>query len=565
MKRKLTSATECDHLLECKILRLLPPHTNIVQTLDIFFAPSHELYFVLEYMNGGNLYQLIKEKRDTDSFFTIGELRDIMRQTLAAVAHIHHNHIFHRDLKPENLLLSLATGAPIIKLADFGLARETSSNPPYTEYVSTRWYRAPEVLLRSSNYSDAVDLWAIGTIFAELISRQPLFPGESEIDQLYRICQLLGSPGNKFISTVAKRKILRSEKKASPGFARRKPLDTLPPTSTMDSVPPHPYKRSRSNTNTASTISLLDGGGEWREGVKLAHRIGFEFPHLLPQPLADVIPEATPCMLDLLHQFLFFNPSQRLKAADALNHTFFSETNTQPETAATNTPTSIDAMIASSIATTATTDTSSMTADEIIRDDNFSNLLTKIDHQTTPQLLSTPNPPTLIKSPTSSSGDTINPILEDFDDENDISQLDRVQQKLDSLGKVISNEPVDDNDSGNDSPLNLIPPHIGKRRQHSTDTIMMTDDPKLRRTDTDAPHYSTGSDHLGMDINRKHDDQIHTHRQLSYQQQQQQQHGSGEDATTIVEHSAMIGGDMYHQDDNTSNSSSKTANISGER
>ncbi|ORZ16975.1 kinase-like domain-containing protein [Absidia repens] len=571
MKRKLTSATECDHLLECKILRLLPPHTNIVKTLDIFFAPSHELYFVLEYMNGGNLYQLIKEKRDTDSFFTLGELRDIMRQTLAAVAHIHHNHIFHRDLKPENLLLSLGTGTPIIKLADFGLARETSSHPPYTEYVSTRWYRAPEVLLRSSNYSDAVDLWAIGTIFAELISRQPLFPGESEIDQLYRICQLLGSPGNKFISSVAKKKTLRSEKKASPGFARRKPLDTLPPTSTMDSVPPPPNKRSRSNTNTASTISLLDGGGEWREGVKLAHRIGFEFPYLLPQPLADVIPEASPSMLDLLHQFLFFNPSQRLKAANALNHSFFSETNTHSETAATDTPTSIDAITASSITTTATlsadmtmttTDTS-MTVDEIIRDDKFSNLPTKIHHQAR-QLLPTPNPPTLIKSPTSSSGDTAHPILEDFDDENDNIQLDRVQQKLDSLGKVISNEPVDDSDSGNDLPFQLMPPYIGKRRQHSTDTFMMMDDPKLRRTDIDAPRYSTGSDYLSMDIGWKHDDQIHTHRQLSYPEQQQQRHGSANDATEIVERSALIGGDIYHQDDNTTNSSSKAANIGGE-
>jgi protein kinase len=78
MKRKLASAAECDHLLECKILRLLPSHTNIVKTYDIFFTPTNELYFVMEYMNGGNLYQLIKERRDVDGFFTRGELRDIM-------------------------------------------------------------------------------------------------------------------------------------------------------------------------------------------------------------------------------------------------------------------------------------------------------------------------------------------------------------------------------------------------------------------------------------------------------------------------------------------------------
>lgn len=152
-------------------------------------------------------------------------------------------------------------------------------------YLSTVYrYRAPEVLLRSSNYSDSVDLWAIGTIFAELITRQPLFPGESEIDQLYRICQVLGSPGNKFISSsVTKKKHLQTEKRASPGFARRKPVaETTTTTTTVKTAAtkPHPYDRSKSSTNTVSTISLLDGGGEWREGVKLAHRIGFEFPHV---------------------------------------------------------------------------------------------------------------------------------------------------------------------------------------------------------------------------------------------------------------------------------------------
>ena len=131
---------------------------------------------------------------------------------------------FHRDLKPENLLCS---GPELVKIADFGLAREIRSRPPFTDYVSTRWwvmlsiirvqnckfntvfnkkyvnlylkwysfrYRAPEVLLRSTNYNSPLDIWALGTIMAELYTLRPLFPGSSEIDQLFKICSVLGTP-----------------------------------------------------------------------------------------------------------------------------------------------------------------------------------------------------------------------------------------------------------------------------------------------------------------------------------------------------------------------------------
>ncbi|CAF4199323.1 unnamed protein product, partial [Adineta steineri] len=84
---------------------------------------------------------------------------------------------FHRDLKPENILCK---GVELIKLADFGLARELRSRPPYTDYVSTRWYRAPEVLLRSTSYTSPIDI--------------PLFPGSSEIDEMFKICAVMGTP-----------------------------------------------------------------------------------------------------------------------------------------------------------------------------------------------------------------------------------------------------------------------------------------------------------------------------------------------------------------------------------
>lgn len=98
---------------------------------------------------------------------------------------------FHRDLKPENVLCS---GVDAIKLADFGLAREIRSQPPFTDYVSTRWYRAPEILLRSVNYNSPVDLFALGCIMAELFTLRPLFPGQSDIDMLFKITGVLGTP-----------------------------------------------------------------------------------------------------------------------------------------------------------------------------------------------------------------------------------------------------------------------------------------------------------------------------------------------------------------------------------
>ncbi len=92
---------------------------------------------------------------------------------------MHKHGFFHRDLKPENLLI---TDSGVVKIIDFGLAREIRSRPPFTDYVSTRWYRAPEILLRSTNYNSPVDIFALGCIMAELYMSKPLFNGASELD-----------------------------------------------------------------------------------------------------------------------------------------------------------------------------------------------------------------------------------------------------------------------------------------------------------------------------------------------------------------------------------------------
>lgn len=103
----------------------------------------------------------------------------------------------HRDVKPENVLVS-PNG--VIKLCDFGFARYvTGPNESCTDYVATRWYRAPELLVGDSRYGREIDVWAAGCIFAEMVTGQPLFPGDSDVDQLYRITKILGKLGTKRI------------------------------------------------------------------------------------------------------------------------------------------------------------------------------------------------------------------------------------------------------------------------------------------------------------------------------------------------------------------------------
>jgi len=199
---------ECRRLPELESLRHISHHPNIISLYDYFLMPTtKELYFVFECMEG-NLYQLIKSRKGRP--LAGGLVSSIFYQVVSGLHHIHKAGYFHRDMKPENLLVT-TTGlhyypstnprappqqdvAVIVKLADFGLARKTASRPPYTEYVSTRWYRAPEVLLRSRDYSNPVDMWALGTIMAELVNLRPMFPGQGEIDQVALICKVLGNP-----------------------------------------------------------------------------------------------------------------------------------------------------------------------------------------------------------------------------------------------------------------------------------------------------------------------------------------------------------------------------------
>jgi len=186
MKMAYSSWNDCMSLREVKALKKLN-HKNVIILKEVV-RENNSLYLVFEHMEE-NLHQLIRKQTVP---FPESTIRQIVVQLLEGLAHIHGHGFFHRDIKPENLLCQ--NGAKLIKIADFGLTREIDSQPPYTDYVSTRWYRAPELLLHSTAYSWTVDIWAVGCIVGELYTLRPMFPGMSEIDQIYKICQVLGPP-----------------------------------------------------------------------------------------------------------------------------------------------------------------------------------------------------------------------------------------------------------------------------------------------------------------------------------------------------------------------------------
>ena len=124
------------------------------------------------------------------------KVRNFIYQILRALDHMHRNGIFHRDIKPENVLIA----DEVIKLADFGSCRGIHSKQPYTEYISTRWYRPPECLMTDGYYGAKMDIWGVGCVFFELLTTNPLFPGENEYDQIHLIHKVLGTPAYEVLS-----------------------------------------------------------------------------------------------------------------------------------------------------------------------------------------------------------------------------------------------------------------------------------------------------------------------------------------------------------------------------
>ncbi|RLN39544.1 hypothetical protein C2845_PM01G01020 [Panicum miliaceum] len=167
-------------------------HGNIVRLHDVIHSEKR-IYLVFEYLDLD-----LKKFMDSCPEFakTPTLIKSYLYQILRGVAYCHSHRVLHRDLKPQNLLIDRRTNA--VKLADFGLARAFGIPVrTFTHEVVTLWYRAPEILLGARQYSTPVDVWSAGCIFAEMVNQKPLFPGDSEIDELFKIFRVLGTPNEQ--------------------------------------------------------------------------------------------------------------------------------------------------------------------------------------------------------------------------------------------------------------------------------------------------------------------------------------------------------------------------------
>ena len=186
---------------EIMYLQAMTGHENIIKLANVLKAENDkDIYLVFEYMET-DLHAVIRA-----NILEPVHKQFIVYQSLKALYFCHAAQICHRDLKPSNLLLNEEC---LLKVADFGLARslqslhsEAEKGSVLTDYVATRWYRAPEILLGSTCYSLAVDMWAMGCIVAEMFVGKPLLPGSSTMNQLERILEVTGRPGKEDIAAI---------------------------------------------------------------------------------------------------------------------------------------------------------------------------------------------------------------------------------------------------------------------------------------------------------------------------------------------------------------------------
>lgn len=253
---------------EIVFLKEFGNHENIVLLKEVIRADNDkDIYLVFEHMEI-DLHAVVRA-----NILEEVHKRYIIYQVLKAMKYIHSGQVLHRDMKPSNLLLNSEC---FVKVADFGLARSIDaqedpnqvSMPVLTDYVATRWYRAPEILLGSTKYTKGVDMWSVGCILGELLGGKPVFPGNSTMNQLDRIIEVTGRPSPQDIEAIQ-----------SPFAASM--LENLPP----------------------------------------SH----------PRSLRHMFPQASDDALDLFEKLIRFNPDKRITAEEALRHEYVAQFHNEDE------------------------------------------------------------------------------------------------------------------------------------------------------------------------------------------------------------------------------------------
>ena len=243
---------------EITLLQELNGHDNIIKLLNVIKAENEkDIYLIFEFMET-DLHTVIRS-----NILEPIHKQFVMYQLLKALKFIHSAGIVHRDLKPSNVLIN---SDACIKVCDFGLARSvmslTGKDIIMTDYVATRWYRAPEVLLGSTKYNSQADMWSVGCIFGELLNGKPMFPGTSTLNQLNKILEVTGKPNKEDILSI------QSE---------------------------------------------------------LAQNMLENINNIKQKNLKNLFPKATAIELDLLGRLLQFNPNKRINVLEALEHPYVAD------------------------------------------------------------------------------------------------------------------------------------------------------------------------------------------------------------------------------------------------
>lgn len=284
MKTQLKNPSDYLRVNEVKFILSIPSHPNLLQIYNLFIdETSGKLNIVMEPMNQ-NLYQFIQKHVGRPLSSKI--VKGMLYQLLSAIRHIHSHGYFHRDVKPENILVTstqqyygakhdipreMAKDAFVLKLCDYGLAKSVKNKRVLTPYVSTRWYRAPEILLRHANYSRPIDIWAFASVAVELVNFRPIFCGRNETDQLWQVLKVLGHPGNSHRNDI---------------------------------------------------------GGKWLEAIELSQNLGFTMPYAIGNSIHHILPSLYHELAETIKYCFLWDPDSRPTAEELFRSTYFKEYNT---------------------------------------------------------------------------------------------------------------------------------------------------------------------------------------------------------------------------------------------